>query len=330
MLSAYRRHVKSCPHRAEGRKYRRCRCPIWVDGFLNGEEIRESLRLKDWEKAQLRIRDWEATGEVTADDQPITLAASCESFIEDARARKLREPTIYKYQLLFRQMREFATTQGLRFLKEFDLDVLRTFRASWPDGNISAMKKLERLRAFLRFAQDSGWVKENAARKLKNPIVTDVPTLPFTQKEMTDVLAACDEYPDNYGKTGQANACRLRAFVLVLRFSGLRIRDVVMLEKDRLTGNKLFLYTAKTGVPVYCPLPEFVIRALTEAPGSNSRYFFWTGESKPKSAVGDWQRSLRKLFDLAGVKTGHAHRFRDTFAVELLLSGVPIERVSIL
>ena len=27
---------------------------------------------------------------------------------------------------------------------------------------------------------------------------------------------------------------------------------------------------------------------------------------------------------------GHAHRFRDTFAVELLLAGVPLERVSIL
>jgi len=33
---------------------------------------------------------------------------------------------------------------------------------------------------------------------------------------------------------------------------------------------------------------------------------------------------------LAGVPDGHAHRFRDTFSVGLLLAGVPIERVSIL
>ena len=39
---------------------------------------------------------------------------------------------------------------------------------------------------------------------------------------------------------------------------------------------------------------------------------------------------LRKLFQLAKVVRGHAHRFRDTFAVELLRAGVPIERVSIL
>ena len=46
--------------------------------------------------------------------------------------------------------------------------------------------------------------------------------------------------------------------------------------------------------------------------------------------VGDWQRNLKRLVILAGVPDGHAHRFRDTFSVELLLAVVPIERVSIL
>jgi integrase len=39
---------------------------------------------------------------------------------------------------------------------------------------------------------------------------------------------------------------------------------------------------------------------------------------------------LNRVFKLAGIPNGHAHRFRDTFAVELLLAGVPLERVSIL
>jgi integrase len=50
----------------------------------------------------------------------------------------------------------------------------------------------------------------------------------------------------------------------------------------------------------------------------------------PKTIVADWQRTLRRLFELAGVEGGHAHRFRDTFAVELLLKGVPIDQVAVL
>ena len=42
--------------------------------------------------------------------------------------------------------------------------------------------------------------------------------------------------------------------------------------------------------------------------------------------------SVSKQLEQKGgtIADGHAHRFRDTFAVELLLAGVPLERVSIL
>jgi integrase/recombinase XerD len=133
------------------------------------------------------------------------------------------------------------------------------------------------------------------------------------------------DYPD------WANAVRLRGLILLLRYSGLRIRDAVTLRRDRIQKDKLFLYTAKTGTAVWCPLPKQVVEALHAIPlPTDAQYFFWTGESQPKSCVGDWQRSLRRLFKLGGVPDAHAHRFRDTFAVELLLAGVPLERVSIL
>jgi integrase len=110
----------------------------------------------------------------------------------------------------------------------------------------------------------------------------------------------------------------------------LRIGDAVTLERGRITADKLFLYTAKTGTPVYVPLPDFVVTALEAAPKISERYFFWTGESKIDSATGDWQRTLKGVFEQAGIADGHAHRFRDTFAVGLLQAGVPMERVSVL
>ncbi len=56
----------------------------------------------------------------------------------------------------------------------------------------------------------------------------------------------------------------------------------------------------------------------------------WNGASKLDIIVGSWRRRLERLFKLAAVLKVHAHRFRDRFSVELLLAGVPIERVSVL
>jgi len=56
-------------------------------------------------------------------------------------------------------------------------------------------------------------------------------------------------------------------------------------------------------------VPPVVIEALNAIP--ESTYFFWTGLSTPKTAAGIWQESLKRLFVLAGIPDGHAHRFRD-------------------
>jgi integrase len=154
--------------------------------------------------------------------------------------------------------------------------------------------------------------------------------MPYTQEEMIAVLAACAHLPDNYGRIGGANEKRARALVLLLRYSGMRIGDSATCPIDRLSGDRLFLYTQKTGVPVNVKLPAFVVEALNTMPKVSSLYFFWSGEGKKETAAGNWRRSLRKLFTLAEIKNGHPHRFRDTFAVELLLAGVPLERVSVL
>ena len=265
--------------------------------------------------------------------EAITVAQAWEQFLADAKARNLRESTVYKYKLLSRQMEHFAEENGLRFLREFDLPTLRKFRASWPNANLGALKKLEYLRAFLRFAHDAKWVDENPARKLASPRVTQRPTMPFTPEQMTEILAACERYGRKCrgGKYSAAeNVRRIRALALLLRHSGLRIGDGVTLERSHITADKLFLYTAKTGTKVYAPLPKFVLNALAAVPKVSERYFFWNGESKIKSATGDWERTLKAVFNVAGIPDGHAHRFRDTFVVGLLQAGVPMERVSML
>ena len=326
MLTAYRRHLKNCDHRNEGRSYRRCKCPIWVDGLIGEHDIRQSLKTRDWQKASDQIHEWESRGSVeepTKENEPITIAQACEEFLKDAQARELREATLYKYRLLFRQLQAFADSEGLRYLKELDLERLRKFRAGWTERNLTSRNKLERLRTFLRFCVDDEWITKNYALKLKAPKVTDPPTMPLNGDEVVKILTACQGYPD------KLNRVRLKALVLLLRYSGLRIRDAVTLSQERISGDKLLLRTIKTVTVVWCPLPPAVIESLNAIP-CGSRYYFWTGEGKTKSCASSYQRALHRLFILAGVPDAHPHRFRDTFAVEMLLTGVPLDRVSVL
>jgi integrase/recombinase XerD len=177
---------------------------------------------------------------------------------------------------------------------------------------------------------------------MKKVTAKQTPTDYFTADEYELILDACGRL-DEFGERAydpEKRGARIRALTELMRWSGLRIRDAVTLERSRRDGNKLLLYRAKTGIPVYVPLPPAVaelLRTVPDARKPNPRYFFWSGNGDPNPFVTNWQRSYRRLFTVAGLKKPdgepkrcHCHMFRDTFAVEMLLAGVPIDQVSVL
>lgn len=316
----WRRHVPPC--QSEDRNDPRCGCPIHYDHRVNRKRVRRTLRTTNWQKALADIRRKEIEGFQDTPKSPL-IDQACDAYLKDAEARELREPTLYKFRLLFRQMKGFAKTEGLVYASDFNVNSVRQFRQSWPNKNFAARKKLEATRAFFRFCQQSGWIPINPAAVLKPGRTVDPEIIPITKAEFDKILRACETYPD------KENRIRLRALVLVMWYTGLRVRDVVTLKKDRIKNGKLFLRTAKTGTDVFCPLPQVVIETLDQI-GSENGYYFWSGQSKPKSAVGNYQRALKTLFGLAGVPRVHAHLFRHTFATEMLLAGNSLETVATL
>lgn len=336
MLAIYRRHLKNCVHRAKGRAYDRCLCPLWADGLLKGEgEIRVSLKTNEWGAAQKTVRDWEANGGRNAPapepTPPATIAQVQKEFTSSAEKRMLKKSSIGRYKIIFRQMNQWAEGEGLRFFSELDTRALNRFRATWKgNSGLADLKKLERLRAFFKFAVINGYAEKNAAEPLANPKIRPNPTLPFSPDEMLKILTTAARHIAERQQQAKVKAMRARALVLLLRYTGLRISDAVGCAVDRVQDGKLWLYTAKTGQHVNVPLPPFVVKDLEAVPRVTPRYFFWTGVGTVETARKKWTEALADLFTAAKVSGGHAHRFRDTFAVELLKAGTPIERVSIL
>lgn len=329
MLSVYRRHNDNCPHAAD-RLSKKCRkCRWWATGTIEGRPYRRSLKTRDYDRACSIARELETRKQKPEPAKKIVrVTDATKRFMLDAEhGRKLTQGTLKKYKVLFSQLHDFCDEKVISALPDLTLDHIREFRSSWKDGAVSATKKLERLKAFFRFAVLTKWVESNPTDGMSSPVVRQVPTLPFTEKEMAAILKHAEDP-------------RWHALIQLMRFSGLRIGDAVRLTEDKLEDHRLFLRTEKTGTQVYVPLPPHVIGELKALPKYGG-YFFWKrdGESKVETAAGNARRSMRKIFAAAQIapydpKTkkskAHPHRLRDTFAVRLLEQGVPLETVAVL
>ncbi len=306
-----------------------------MGGVLAGEEVRISLETRDSKRANQIVHEMEAKEMLPDRGTPKTLDFAWTQFIADLEARKLNLGTIRKYKLLKYQMTTYGEQNGFALLREFDLNVLREFRATWKSiSALTASKHLERLRCFFRFCFESQWCESNLAKLIKPPKVKPGQTLPLTRDEMTALLVACDALIQSVPLSAKLGMLRLKSLILLMRYTGLRISDAVGFTTDRLDGNKVFLYTKKTGEPVSTKLPGAILEVLLSTPRVTETRFFWSGNGDRKTAVGDWQAKMKRAFDEAkivkGVSNTMSHRLRDTFSVELLQRGVSIETVSIL
>lgn len=342
MLRVYTRHYPPCEQ--VDCNYRRCRCPKWINGNLhNGKFIRISAQTRSWERAEAKARDMDAEG-VPGQTPKTTIQEAVEAFLDDEKGRHLSKGTTGQSETLLRkQLLPWAQEQGLQFLNELRVGVLSKFRAYWSkelgNGQNTSRRKHERLCGFFHFCIRNEWLLKNPGRLLKPIRVERVPTGYFTKEEFARIVDATYAYGDwKGGHDFEHRGLRLRALLLVMRWGGLALTDAVTLERSRLgKDGKLFLYRAKTKVPVYVPLPPDVADLLRELPNSNPRYFFWSGTCAREDARKPWDKSLRRLFKSANLreedgtpKRCTAHMCRDTFAVELLLAGVPLDQVSLL
>jgi integrase len=264
-------------------------------------------------------------------------------FLAAKKKENLADSTIDKLTSIFeKQLLTWARGEGIQNLEEIGPEELERLRETWTDAPLARKKKQERVIGFFYYCQRMGWIAINPAILLGRIKVQEKPTDYFPTEEFEKIIQATYIYNPKAWNTEPRNmATRVRILIWLMRWSGLRIKDAVGLQRSSLNDNdELFLYQAKTKHPVYVPLPPDVAAALRNIPPGpkpNPRYFFWSGNGKLKSAVSDWQRALRRVFDIADIrhpdgnkKRCHPQMFRDTFAVESLLAGVLLEQVSIL
>jgi len=362
-VTVYSRHKPGCANK--GNPYwRRCRCTKYLYIYKNGASRQISARTRSWEKAEQKAQKIRESFELVKQSprelrsQPpaqtgVEIRHAAEDFLKEIARLNREEATRKKYKLTLDRLSNWcaAQTPPVFLLAELDVPTLRRWILSWTGAPTTRHNQHQRLIAFFYFCLGQGWIKENPAKKIKNVPADQDETLPFTREQFEALLEATFYYDGRGSERNGAttNSRRARAYLKLLRWSGLRAGDAACLPKSKLRDDdSLFLYQAKvkgkSSAPVYVLLPPDVADELRDVPPNSVThpdYFFWSGRSKRKSEVSSWERvfgkvvrkaqeKFPKLFIDAGgqAKPAHLHMLRDTFAVEYLLAGMPLEEVS--
>jgi len=303
--------------------------------MLNGQRIMRSLYTSNWDQALRRMRALER-GDQVADDvithevSSPALEAAIDRFVADAKARDLKPATLANYHYTLNPfIQHFGA--GTR-ISAFNIAKVMRYRESRSGSPATRRKELINIKMFFRFCVAQKWITENPAAEVKLPEADYAVTMPYTPDEVTRLIRAADTIGTRDAEQTRYIRQRARALVYTLLYSGLRVSDVAKLKRSALdpTTRHLTLRQMKTRVPLKVELHPDAVQALLGLPAQSPEYFFWTGKGGLRRCAQNMWRSIQRLGAIAKVEDAHPHRFRDTFAVELLSRGVDIRTVQLL
>lgn len=241
---------------------------------------------------------------------------------------RARTSTIYRF--VVKKFSQFIGNEHIRDVRDISPDVISRFtdarrRDRHPtrhrtisEGGIKFdLRVLHRL---FGYAVACEYITKNPviARNINS---TPGKTMPFTQQEIDAMLADEDVRKKPY----------LEALILTFLHTGLRIGDVRELRADAVHGDRLLLRTRKRSRDVSIHLHGELKRALDahvcglNALQRKSGLLFPTDRGTLNLNL---DKALYRVFRRAKITGGHAHRFRDTFAVRLLSKGASLYDVA--
>jgi integrase/recombinase XerD len=337
VVTIFVRHSADCKY-AGDEFNKRCDCKKHIRYTLNGKQIRMKTGCRSWAAAEKKKREIEdrLAGHAPANpEQEQRDIQSCiDTFLQDKENQGVTQKVRDKHKRELARLKLYCHDRNVITVQGMTRELLTNFCGTWPTyypSSYTRSKVRERVRTFLRYCYEAQWIARIPPMpKIK---VEEPPTLPLTADEYSALLNAVPKAVKD-----PKLAAKVRAVFQLMRHSGLAIGDAITLERAELQhdkAKKLYrIVTArqKTGTNVSVPIPPAVAEELIAVANGNEKYFFWSGNSTHESAGKNFANLyVRPCFDAAKITTdGHmvSHRLRDTFAVDLLEKGVPLEEVS--
>ena len=308
--------------------YRRNRV-FWARRCEFGKQLRQSLHTRDLQVARQLVRRMELDVLSSGRLRRVPWSEFEKEFIRWIEPQ-VRPKTLKGYRFTVKRFGRFieGCCSGLvaettpaavsAYVEERSQDQHPSWKRGLSPGGIKFDLRI--LHRVFSYAVDCGYIEKNPVR-VRKLNATAGRTMPFSSDEVASMLK-----DQHLQKTPQ-----LRAIVLTFLHTGLRISDVIDLRKESVSGRPLVVKTQKRGKVVSLHLHPEVATAIRDHlaklsdPRKKSQFLFSTEQG---TRLNELDKHLRRLWRRCGVEKGHAHRFRDTFAVGLLARGASLYDVA--
>lgn len=228
-------------------------------------------------------------------------------------------------------------------LPNVDADLIREYLQQYQKKNDCSNTTLDNIRrvfsSFFTFCQDEGFLHVNPMRRVKK-----IKSPKKRKKAFTDIeLEAMREYLNDLPKTtDRLQLIRLRdkAIFEVLLSSGVRVQELVNINREDIDmDNKCFMVMGKGSKERMCYFSakaKFNLNRLFNYEPKKQEQYKTRIENNPalfidyrtgkRMGINGIERRIREIGNATDVHA-HPHKFRRTFATNLIRKEVPIEQV---
>ena len=254
----------------------------------------------------------------------LSLTKGLERFLSHLKGQGRSRNTIIAYQNDIQQLIDFLKDNKITTLDNISPKNIEEFKKylfqEQKYTNKTVSRKLNSVKSFFRFLVNNRVIKKDPAANISHPKIEIKPPRILSSLEYRALRDACRDDARTY------------AIVELMLQAGLRISEVANLELDDINEDKLTIrpYESHPGrvVPLNKSAREAIKRYLEERPkGKRNRHLFITKNGRPL-LVRNIRNSINRYFKIAEIKNTYVNNLRDTFIVNQLEAGIPLNVIS--
>ncbi len=252
----------------------------------------------------------------------LTVNTAIEKFIDHLKALDRSSNTIVAYKGDLEQFDEYLGEEGVNSVDDIQTEHVNGFKDHLSNKDYTAKtvsRKLNSVKSFFRFLVEEGVIDRDVSRQVKHPkIENDLPRVlkPMEYRALRDIC--------RHDK-------RTLAIVELMLQAGLRISEVANLRMGDISDEtiKVRAYESHEGrkIPLNSAAKDAIEDYLEERGSARKDYLFITKTGR-QLLVRNIRSIINRYLEKAGLEDVKVNDLRNTFIVEQLSAGVPLDVVA--